>query len=399
MYALLALLSIVAAGSFALAFAERRRGWRWAFAASLALSLYTHNWALFFGVGTAVAFAVLWWRSDERPALLRDGLQAYGLAGARLPALGPDARLPGAPHGRAVVGPPGPGRPLGDAGVGPGRRRAGDGLRARGARRGRRRAARSRPGPAAPRGRRRPGRSSRCSWCSSSGRSWPGWPPSPRRRGRPATSPRSWARSCSSAAWGSRGPGGSGCSAWRCSSRSGWTRARASSTTRATRTPRPPTSAGSSPRATSSWRRTRSTGRRCTSTCRRACAGRARSGFVPDPTVMDWRDALDRLRAAKPKATEDAMVRAVRPGQRLVFVRPVLRTAGWRAPWTKLVRRRAIQWQTRLDRDPRLLRIFAAPAAARPPAAAGRADHPLRARPGRARRRGAPRRPAQVRDG
>jgi hypothetical protein len=44
-----------------------------------------------------------------------------------------------------------------------------------------------------------------------------------------------------------------------------------------------------------------------------------------------------------------------------VFVRPILRTAGWRAPWTKLVRRRAIQWQTRLDRDRRLLRVFAAP--------------------------------------
>ena len=113
MYALLALLSIVTAGSFALAFAERRRGWRWVFAASLALSLYTHNWALFFGVGTVVAFAVLWRRSEERPALLRDGLQAYGLAALAYLPVGPDARLPGAPHRRAVVGPPRPGRPLG----------------------------------------------------------------------------------------------------------------------------------------------------------------------------------------------------------------------------------------------------------------------------------------------
>jgi mannosyltransferase len=84
-------------------------------------------------------------------------------------------------------------------------------------------------------------------------------------------------------------------------------------------------------------------------------------GPVRDPTVMDWRDALDRLRAAKPKATEERAVRRLRQGQRLVFVRPVLRTAGWRAPWTKLVKRRALQWQKRLDQDPRLVRTFAAP--------------------------------------
>ena len=53
---------------------------------------------------------------------------------------------------------------------------------------------------------------------------------------------RSWAAACCWAASGCRARGGWGCSRWRSSSRSGSTRARASSTTRATRTPRRPTS-------------------------------------------------------------------------------------------------------------------------------------------------------------
>ena len=391
MYALLALLSIVTAGSFALAFAERRRGWRWVFAASLALSLYTHNWALFFGVGTVVAFAVLWRRSEERPALLRDGLQAYGAGRARLPALGPDARLPGAPHRRAVVGPPRPGRPLGHAGLGPGRRRARDGLRARRAGGRRRRAARRarrRPrravagGPgdrrAARRVRRRGGRGL-AGLAALAGvgdallRLDPGAAHAPGRR-----------RAC-------RGRGGWGCSGWRSSSRSGSTRARASSTTRATRTPRRPTSPGCSRPATSSWPRTPSTGPRCTSTCRRGLRWANTLGFVRDPAVMDWRDALDRLRAAKPKATEDEMVRALRRGQRLVFVRPVLRTAGWRAPVDEAREAARGAVAEAPGPGPAPAADLRGPAAARPPAAARRPDHPLRAPPGRAAGRGDPR--------
>ena len=36
-------------------------------------------------------------------------------------------------------------------------------------------------------------------------------------------------------------------------------------------------------------------------------------GPVADPRVMDWRDALDRLKAAKPTPTEDALVRSLAP--------------------------------------------------------------------------------------
>jgi mannosyltransferase len=84
-------------------------------------------------------------------------------------------------------------------------------------------------------------------------------------------------------------------------------------------------------------------------------------GPVEDPTTFDWRDALARYRAAKPTPTTDRMVRMLRPGEELVLVQPIVRTARWGAPWTALVRRRAAQWERRLDRDPRLRREAVVP--------------------------------------
>ena len=40
---------------------------------------------------------------------------------------------------------------------------------------------------------------------------------------------------------------------------------------------------------------------------------------------------------------------------------PIIRTASWRAPWTKEVRKRAAQWERVLDRDPRLSRTLDVP--------------------------------------
>ncbi|HEY3188920.1 MAG TPA: hypothetical protein VGJ70_15665, partial [Solirubrobacteraceae bacterium] len=84
-------------------------------------------------------------------------------------------------------------------------------------------------------------------------------------------------------------------------------------------------------------------------------------GPVRDPRIMDWRDALERLEAARPKATADGLVRSLRVTQHLLLVQPIIRSARWRAPWTALVRRRAMQWERRLDRDPRLVRTLEAP--------------------------------------
>jgi hypothetical protein len=84
-------------------------------------------------------------------------------------------------------------------------------------------------------------------------------------------------------------------------------------------------------------------------------------GPVKDPTVFDWRDALDRLQDAKPTPTERALVGTLQPGQKLLAIFPIIRTARWGAPWTSEVRKRSAQWQRVLDRDKRLSRTLAVP--------------------------------------
>jgi len=80
MYALVALLALVVAGSFVHVFVRRDRRYLPVFVASLTAALYTHNWALFLGLMTAVAFLVCVRESppkDRRP-LWRDGAIAFG---------------------------------------------------------------------------------------------------------------------------------------------------------------------------------------------------------------------------------------------------------------------------------------------------------------------------------
>ncbi len=80
MYALVALLAVILAASFLHAFVYHRRRYRPIFAIALAAVLYTHNWGLFLGLATAVAFAVCAWRepAGERRLLIRDGALAFG---------------------------------------------------------------------------------------------------------------------------------------------------------------------------------------------------------------------------------------------------------------------------------------------------------------------------------
>jgi hypothetical protein len=80
-------------------------------------------------------------------------------------------------------------------------------------------------------------------------------------------------------------------------------------------------------------------------------------GPFPDPRVMDWRDALEKLRAAKPETTLEPIVSRMDVGERLVLVRPLIRSEGpWSAPWTELVRRRSEDWATALASDERFTR-------------------------------------------
>ena len=76
------------------------------------------------------------------------------------------------------------------------------------------------------------------------------------------------------------------------------------------------------------------------------------AGVVSDPSYMNWSDALARLRRAGPQATLGALVASLKPGQQLLYVRPLTEgTQNWDAPWTQLVRRRSAQWGAILTSD------------------------------------------------
>lgn len=80
-------------------------------------------------------------------------------------------------------------------------------------------------------------------------------------------------------------------------------------------------------------------------------------GPVPEPRVMNWRDASRRLQAARARPTAARVLAGLRPGQAVVLVQPILRADRWAAPWTALVRERVVEWERLLDADPRLRRL------------------------------------------
>ncbi len=77
-------------------------------------------------------------------------------------------------------------------------------------------------------------------------------------------------------------------------------------------------------------------------------------GPTSDPHIFDWIDAVDRLDAAKAQPTLDGLLKTVKPGQEFVVIAPVFRDyRAWRAPWTKLVWKKATAWNWLLQNDPR----------------------------------------------
>jgi len=101
MYTLVLLLALLATGSFVRAFALRRRQHVAIFAVLLAALLYTHNWALFYAAAAGIAFVALLALAPDRRGLLRDGALAFGAAALLyapwLPTLAFQAAHTGAP--------------------------------------------------------------------------------------------------------------------------------------------------------------------------------------------------------------------------------------------------------------------------------------------------------------
>ena len=78
------------------------------------------------------------------------------------------------------------------------------------------------------------------------------------------------------------------------------------------------------------------------------------TGPVADPQVMDWRDALDRLKASRVATAFTPLLHRMPVGRRLLLVSPITENPrSWRAPWTELVRRRSAQFGGALQADHR----------------------------------------------
>jgi hypothetical protein len=81
MYSLLALLSVLATGTFLHAFVFRRRGYVPMFSVLLCAMLYTHTWAVFFVAAAGIALVPCVVFAPDRRRFLLDSLLAFGAAG------------------------------------------------------------------------------------------------------------------------------------------------------------------------------------------------------------------------------------------------------------------------------------------------------------------------------
>lgn len=355
MYALVALLSMIVAGSFVLSFVQRRRTWLPVFALSLVLLMYSHNWGLFFAVGTGAAVLALLGGEPDRRGLIRDAVLAYGAVAIVylpwVPSLLFQARHTGAPWSEA----PHPSDALGGI--------------------------TSQLGGAAP--------AMAFGLIAASGLA--GLMVAPRLRGPKARAvlalltmgvaalALAWLASQISPAWANRylsvllGPllllgagglsraGNLGLAAmvviavlWahpRTHALESKSNAHTAAVLVADRLAPGDLVVSVHPEQGPVMHLYLPKGLRWANAM----------GPVADPRIMDWRDALQRLKDAKPTPTADALIRSLNPNQRLLVVFPIIRSARWGAPWTELVRTRSGQWQRVLDHDPRIARVLAAP--------------------------------------
>jgi hypothetical protein len=78
------------------------------------------------------------------------------------------------------------------------------------------------------------------------------------------------------------------------------------------------------------------------------------TGRVADTGVTDWRDGPERLGATSAQRDLKPLLDAMRPGQRLALVEPIIfDVRRWQAPWTKLVRQRSAEWSQYVSNDRR----------------------------------------------
>jgi mannosyltransferase len=75
-------------------------------------------------------------------------------------------------------------------------------------------------------------------------------------------------------------------------------------------------------------------------------------GHVSNVQTMDWMNALSRLQDNAPGPAVKSLVASLKPGQQLLFVRPLTEgVQNWASSWPQLVRRRSAQWGQILAED------------------------------------------------
>jgi hypothetical protein len=85
-------------------------------------------------------------------------------------------------------------------------------------------------------------------------------------------------------------------------------------------------------------------------------------GPVDDLGVTDWRDGVRRLRGTNAPQDLEPLLDALPRGGRIVLVEPIINNlARWQAPWTELVRVRSTEWRQYLSNDRRLTAVAVRP--------------------------------------
>jgi mannosyltransferase len=99
------------------------------------------------------------------------------------------------------------------------------------------------------------------------------------------------------------------------------------------------------------------------------------TGPVEDTGVTDWRDGVERLRATSAERDLAPLLDSLEPGSRVALVVPQVYAIGrWSAPWTELIRLRSEEWLQHFSNDPRLGLTAVEPAEPFPSS-----PHPVRA--------------------
>ena len=79
-------------------------------------------------------------------------------------------------------------------------------------------------------------------------------------------------------------------------------------------------------------------------------------GPVSHPSYVNWVNALARYKAENVTSTVDKMLNAMKPGQQLLYIRPMTEGAlNWKAPWTVQIRRQSARYGAIISADKSLV--------------------------------------------